>query len=76
MSSVTLLLRQRKDVSARSPQLASISSVTSSYLREWVFTTGLFSSGLIGNRRQYIPAYRGKGYKTSDQGIRKRVLVL
>ena len=73
--SVTRLLRHRKNVPSRSPQVGIISSVTTSYLREWV-KTGLFSSGVICITRQYGPAYRGKGYKTPEQGIRERVVVL
>ena len=45
-TSVTRLLRQRKEVPARSPQVGIISSATSSYLREWV-KTGLFNSEVI-----------------------------
>ena len=59
----------------RSPQFGIISSVTSSYLREWV-TTGLLDQGYICIARQYGAAYRGKGYKTPEQGIRERVVVL
>ena len=53
LTSVTRALPARTHLThARSPQFGIISTVTSSYLREWVFNTGLFSSGVICVARQ------------------------
>ena len=51
-----------------SPQIGTILSVTSSYLREWVLRLAIFLvKGYICVARQYGPVYREKGYYKPEQ---------